>query len=233
MARCKSCSAPLRPDNLNCEYCGIRNDVDLAGRVDIRLVKPASDRLCPDCECPMPTIDLGINGRFYVERCGQCAGLFLDPGEIEDLMAHCVTHDRHINNRLLSNINRDRYQSRPIRYRKCPVCSAFMRRCNFGQRSGVVVDICNDHGIWLDAGELIHLLEWKKAGGEALNEGRHGQPHLARGSSAESRAEAILSAEKLKQAHQSRDRGQRPTRNDDLEGLIGSALSDLVNSIFR
>jgi Zn-finger nucleic acid-binding protein len=181
----------------------------------------------------MPTIDLGINGRFYVERCWECAGLFLDPGEIEDLMAHCVTHDRHINNRLLSNINRDRYQPRPIRYRKCPVCRAFMRRCNFGQRSGVVVDLCNAHGIWLDAGELIHLLEWKKAGGEALNEDRHGQPHLARVSSAKSRAEAILLAEKLKQTHQARAWGGKPAQDDSLESLIGSALSDLVNSIFR
>ena len=45
-----------------------------------------------------------------------------------------------------------------------------MNRVNFGRRSGVVIDQCIKHGIWLDSGELTHLLEWKKAGGQLLQE---------------------------------------------------------------
>lgn len=45
-----------------------------------------------------------------------------------------------------------------------------MNRVNFGQRSAVVVDRCLHHGIWLDSGELIHLMEWKKAGGQILHQ---------------------------------------------------------------
>ncbi len=43
-----------------------------------------------------------------------------------------------------------------------------MNRVNFAYRSGVVVDKCRDHGLWLKSGELIHLLEWKKAGGQSF-----------------------------------------------------------------
>lgn len=37
-------------------------------------------------------------------------------------------------------------------------------------RSGVVVDRCRVHGIWLNSGEITHLMEWKKAGGQILND---------------------------------------------------------------
>jgi hypothetical protein len=63
-----------------------------------------------------------------------------------------------INQQLLSNISQDRYQrDQTIRYRKSPVFQQFMARRNFGHRSGIVVDCCKNHGVWLDAGELIHL----------------------------------------------------------------------------
>ncbi|SMG65017.1 conserved hypothetical protein, partial [methanotrophic bacterial endosymbiont of Bathymodiolus sp.] len=45
---------------------------------------------------------------------------------------------------------------------------AFMRRINFAQKSGVIVDSCRLHGFWLDSGEVTHLQEWKKAGGQLL-----------------------------------------------------------------
>jgi Zn-finger nucleic acid-binding protein len=31
-----------------------------------------------------------------------------------------------------------------------------------------VIDQCKVHGVWLDGGEITHLLEWKKAGGQIL-----------------------------------------------------------------
>jgi Zn-finger nucleic acid-binding protein len=45
-----------------------------------------------------------------------------------------------------------------------------MHRINFGVRSGVIVDQCKTHGVWLDSGELKRLLDWKKAGGQLLHE---------------------------------------------------------------
>jgi Zn-finger nucleic acid-binding protein len=45
-----------------------------------------------------------------------------------------------------------------------------MSRHVFGYRSGVVIDQCKGHGVWLDSGEVTHLLEWKKAGGQLLQD---------------------------------------------------------------
>ncbi len=48
----------------------------------------------------------------------------------------------------------------------------FQYYIDFGARSGVIIDQCKAHGIWLDEGELKHLMEWRKAGGKLLHEKR-------------------------------------------------------------
>jgi Zn-finger nucleic acid-binding protein len=58
------------------------------------------------------------------------------------------------------------------RYLPCPSCGELMHRQLHGRRSGVVVDRCRDHGLWLDAGELRQLLEWTRAGGQLLEQQR-------------------------------------------------------------
>ena len=50
-----------------------------------------------------------------------------------------------------------------------------MNRVNFGTKSGVIVNRCKDHGVWLDGGELRHLFEWMKAGGKLLQQERQEQ----------------------------------------------------------
>jgi Zn-finger nucleic acid-binding protein len=62
-----------------------------------------------------------------------------------------------------------------VTYIKCPVCTKLMNRVNFGTKSGVIVDRCRDHGVWLDGGELRHLFEWMKAGGKLLVQEREEQ----------------------------------------------------------
>ncbi len=42
----------------------------------------------------------------------------------------------------------------------CPRCNKKMGRYNFGRYSGVVVDSCRKHGIWLDRGELRHIVDF-------------------------------------------------------------------------
>jgi len=40
-----------------------------------------------------------------------------------------------------------------------------MNRNNFAKTSGVVVDICRDHGVWFDADELPAIIEFIRKGG--------------------------------------------------------------------
>lgn len=167
MEVCKSCSAPL-PANTNiCQYCGVRNDVDLQDKQQYLLETQQSERICPVCHIPLQTIDLKINGHLYIEHCSTCFGLFFDPGEIETLLDSSVSGVFSINRELIENINQERYPANhKVKYLKCPVCQVLMNRVNFGYRSGVVVDQCRAHGVWLDSGEITHLMEWKKAGGQ-------------------------------------------------------------------
>lgn len=168
MANCLSCSAPLEPDTNRCQYCGVRNDVDLQAKHDFSVENRRSERICPQCNIPLQTIDLKINEHLFIERCHECFGLFFDPGEIETLLDNAVSGEETISLKHIQNINDDRYRYEKVKYIKCPVCRILMDRVNFGYRSGVVVDRCGKHGVWLDNGEITHLMEWKKAGGQLL-----------------------------------------------------------------
>ncbi len=171
MARCQSCSAPLPPNTQYCSYCGVRNDVDIRGKHEYQIITRQSRRVCPECKVAMQTIALDMKPPLQIERCEKCFGLFFDPGEVETLLENSVSPVFVINRELLGNINKDRYQrNKPVKYLECPICSNMMNRVAFGHRSGVVVDQCKAHGVWLDGGEITHLLEWKKAGGQLLHE---------------------------------------------------------------
>jgi Zn-finger nucleic acid-binding protein len=95
---------------------------------------------------------------------------------LEALLEATVSNVFDINRSKLNDLNnRVRPTDMPINYIKCPVCSNLMNRVNFGTKSGVIVDRCRDHGVWLDGGELRQLFEWMKAGGQLLSQEREQQ----------------------------------------------------------
>ena len=135
-----------------------------------------SQRICPRCGISLRTIDLKLDGRFLIERCDECLGLFFDPGELEVLLEATVANVFNIDRCRLDAINSTmRANDYPVSYIKCPICSKIMNRVNFGAKSGVIVDRCRDHGVWLDGGELRHLFEWMKAGGQLLDREKRNQ----------------------------------------------------------
>lgn len=176
MARCSNCQAPLAAGTLVCDYCGNRTDIDLKGIHYYTTHDSDSPRICPRCTVKLKTIDLKLHGRFLIERCEDCYGLFFDPGELEALLEATVTNVFEIDRAGLHAINADRQPDQyPIAYIKCPVCSQLMHRVNFGAKSGVIVDRCREHGVWLDGGELRQLFEWMKLGGQLLEQERRQQ----------------------------------------------------------
>ena len=173
MFRCKSCTAPLPAKSTICRYCGSRNEIDLKVLHRHTVVKPESERPCPQCEIPMQTIDLNIDGHFYIERCARCMSMFFDPNEMETLLGKSVSEVFEVDFKRLTEMTGEHADPEAtFRYHKCPVCGKFMNRVNFGSRSGVIVDQCKDDGLWLEGGELRRLLEWKKAGGQILDRRR-------------------------------------------------------------
>lgn len=179
MARCSNCNAPLPDGSQLCAYCGDRNDIDLKGIHYFTTHAVDSPRTCPRCDTLLKSIDLKLNGTFLIERCDQCMGLFFDPGELEALLEATVSNVFLIDRVGLDGINLRRQPDQyPVSYIKCPVCSNLMNRVNFGARSGVIIDRCKAHGVWLDGGELRHLMEWMKMGGQLLNQERQEQARL-------------------------------------------------------
>ncbi len=151
---------------LVCTYCKTRQDIDLKGVHQYTVEKPQSDRICPRCQKPMETIDLKLGGKFLIERCQECFGMFFDPGELETVLEKSVSNVHAVDYLKLDALKTaKRHDDFPVTYIKCPVCQKFMNRLNFGSRSSVIVDTCKLDGIWLDGGELRQLMEWTKVGG--------------------------------------------------------------------
>lgn len=49
------------------------------------------------------------------------------------------------------------------RFRTCPVCANTLRKDVFQYGSGIVVDTCDEHGTWVDAGEVEQIEAWAEA----------------------------------------------------------------------
>jgi len=223
---CSNCAAPLPVGSISCDYCGSRNDVDLKGVHYYTTHEADTDRICPRCSTSLKVIDLKVNGRFLIERCAACLGLFFDPGELEAVLAASVSNVFEINRGQLGQLNNTfgSGDKLPVAYLKCPVCAVIMNRVNFGVRSGVVVDRCREHGIWLDGGELRRLCEWMKAGGKLLDQERQEQLKKERARAEKKRqtdSQAGLSAE-----HDAFDlySGTLKQQDPDLFALIFKAL---------
>lgn len=139
----------------------------------------------PSCGCPPPSVAPRssapspyrherrqaacprCNGRLSERRyadltvldCLGCAGLFLDMDTLLELRAPDAADKR------LALPKRPRVQETEVRYLACPLCAATMNRTVFGRISGVIVDVCPEHGVWFDAGEINAVISFIEQGG--------------------------------------------------------------------
>ncbi|MEA2047230.1 MAG: zf-TFIIB domain-containing protein [Campylobacterota bacterium] len=165
--KCHFCSAPLPKKGLTCEYCGKRNPLNLTTLPKVDIEEKKSSYQCPTCNITCDNINIGLKTRMIIQRCNGCDGLFLSADILEALIQAHKNIKKEIDLHVLRFVkNNPRFQKETvIRYKKCPVCNTVMHRLNYRSVSGVIVDRCYQHGIWLDAGELLQLYEWKQAGG--------------------------------------------------------------------
>ena len=112
---------------------------------------------CPACNAPLePHL---VDGQI-LERCGDCGGEYCDHAALRSVLS---AHLPPVGARG-AGYHRPSPLSDPVRYRRCPACNEPMLRQNFRETSGVVVDVCSAHGIWLDRGELAMLVEFASTG---------------------------------------------------------------------
>jgi Zn-finger nucleic acid-binding protein len=183
--RCPGCGAPAGTDLHRCGHCGARlataacprcfgmvfrgtaHCPHCGARADAAPQPDAAPLPCPHCRAELAAVRVGGT---MVRECGACGGLWLDNAAFEALCA-----DREQQAEVLAFRARAAVPAEVdtrIRYRTCPECGILMHRLNFRRVSGVIVDVCREHGTWFDADELRRIVEFIQGGGLERARGR-------------------------------------------------------------
>lgn len=174
---CPGCGAPVGFGDRLCAHCGAELATVRCGACFALGV--AGSKACAQCgaalglegmqgplgiPCPRcaGTELVGVRvGEHDVGECLRCTGLFVEHPVLERITRRAE--------------ERGGLRLRPLEvaasppertaYLPCPRCGAHMNRKNFGERSGVIVDVCGRHGVWFDRDELARTIEFVDAGG--------------------------------------------------------------------
>ena len=148
---CPSCFAMMFVGSKHCPSCG-------AGAVQPNEVASAG-RKCPRCQIEMQVVAIGDS---KVLECAKCLGLWLNTQSFEKLCADKEQQSVVLGNATLADRS---IQQTKVNYVPCPECSQLMNRANFARCSGVIIDLCKQHGIWFDRNELSRIVEFIRSGG--------------------------------------------------------------------
>lgn len=176
--RCGSCGAPLQADPTTCGHCGsgIAPDDRRRGAVCpacfARL--PSGARFCIECateirpealvalpdgvQCPRCRGDLAVRaveGGSLIE-CAGCEGIFVDP----TLFAVACSEAARRRPSWAARRHEGPRDPHRVAYLPCILCGELMQRRQIPSGSGVIVDHCGDHGIWLDRGEIERTFDF-------------------------------------------------------------------------
>ena len=152
-----------------CPFCGVRQDVNLR-QIHFRDLGTDASLPCPECSTPLDVIELDSDTepKLRIERCTTCLGMFFNPGEIEAALDAQTNPLVWLDPVQLNQISADYGYTHEVIYRKCPMCSERMSHLHFGGKSGVILDRCGTHGVWLEGTELRRLTEWWRVGGKLI-----------------------------------------------------------------
>jgi len=179
--RCQGCGASVPTDAAQCPYCAAQLatiacpacfalaplSAEHCPKCGAALAERAAaipdGSICPACEKPLVRQQVGD---LEVSACHACGGLWLNRAVFEQLGA-----SREQQGAVLGALPAPApappvaLPLAEVRYRQCPVCHERMNRVNYAKRSGVVLDVCKDHGLWFDQDELRRVLAFIAGGG--------------------------------------------------------------------
>lgn len=165
-------------DDLQCPYCGSQlatlacpkcfgmvgihaSHCPRCGAAIERAESARSALVCPGCQAALAATAVG---GVSLDQCHACGGVWVGQKNFEQIAA-----DRAGRGEVLGALPgegpRVAVHLEAVRYRPCPQCGKFMNRTNYGRISGVVLDVCKDHGLWFDRDELRQVLQFIEGGG--------------------------------------------------------------------
>lgn len=150
---CPNCFAPVFKDTKHCPRCGVRTAREELG--------PWSDWKCPRCEGSFSPVRVGD---VELLECGGCGGAWMQPGPFERVCAEREAQSAVLA-RSLDETRVPAAKAEQIRYLPCPECEKHMNRVNFAKYSGVIMDVCKEHGTFFDRDELRRIVSFIRDGG--------------------------------------------------------------------
>ena len=100
---------------------------------------------CPRCDIALRKIRLGL-------LCRQCEGCWLNFDQLD--LALTASEDTLKKAGLKGTLKSDHPEINLAGALNCPICEEKLRRFPYMVDSGIMVDVCSKHGMWLDDGEL-------------------------------------------------------------------------------
>lgn len=146
--KCGYCGKKINVKYTICPFCG--------GHLQdkVKILSPE----CPRCKVSLK-VYLEDNEEYDI--CPKCGGLWLERGEFHRATReHDVYRKEDIKGRYLRGPLKER-----VEYIPCVRCGRLMNRKNFAKISGVIIDECRRHGVWLDAGEFEKIRHFIVDGG--------------------------------------------------------------------
>jgi Zn-finger nucleic acid-binding protein len=147
---CPQCMGMMFAGTKFCPYCGARAEAVAQGTI--------TKRACPRCQAPLQDVKVA---NTPLEECTRCGGLWVDVSSFDHICSDTEAQTAATGLQLPPPTAVET----AVRYLKCPQCNALMNRMNYAGRSGIVINICRPHGIWLDRDEMRLIIEFIRAGG--------------------------------------------------------------------
>lgn len=111
-----------------------------------------ADKACPHCKVKMYEKEYEA---VPVDICNICGGVWLDEDELYQIIQR---REEVLTDKEREAVNpAEMKQTDPCDFAgsiNCPVCGTVMSRLVYACVSGIVIDRCPQHGVWLDKGEL-------------------------------------------------------------------------------
>jgi len=130
----------------------------------------APPRSCPVCGVEMQVFNYGGNSGVFLDRCPDKHGLWLDPGDLENIQIAMEGPPPEVSRDLgalpEADEGADRRMTPPPKLRRCPACDASLEEAELGD---IPLDWCGQcGGVWCDGNELTTLFfTWQEASGGA------------------------------------------------------------------
>jgi Zn-finger nucleic acid-binding protein len=176
---CPNCGAGVASDHTQCEFCRTRLKTVACPKclglmfygsrfcghcgeqaVTVGVDDGVEPGMCPRCNVGLQRLQIDA---VSLGECARCSGLWSDIVTFER-----VCSDQEAQSSVLSFFSRRGQVGQvPIKYVPCPQCRSLMNRSNFARSSGVIIDLCKQHGVWLDPGELPKIIDFINSGGLA------------------------------------------------------------------